>query len=338
MAHRASPATADLRRRQALGLMAAMGCAVVAPAQAEEAWPARPIKLVVPWPAGGPTDIFGRVVARELAARLGTPVVVDNRAGATGTIGVQHVARSAADGTTLLFANTTAVVGSIAALGDAPKPFDPVADFAPLGLLVETAVVLWAHQSTGLASFEQFLARARDRAQPPVPFGTTGTGAVSELAVEQLGRHFGLNLLKVPYRGTAPQVADLAAGHVQVGAADYPVAEGHVQSGRLRPLLVIGKERLPELPDTPTSAEYGITEPDFTIWNGAFAPAATPAPILVRLRQELQQIGSGDAFRAVAEGKGNRLIFQTGAEATARLQAELAGRRAFDREASAHQG
>ena len=338
MARQAPPAaTPILRRRQALGLMAAMGCAV-GPAWADEAWPSRAIKLVVPWPPGGPTDVFARVVARELASRLNNPVVIDNRAGATGTLGGQYVARSQADGYTLLFANTTAVIGSIAALGDAPKPFDPVRDFAPLGLLVESAVVLWAHSSTGLTNFGQLLARARDRAQPPVSFGTTGSGAVSELAVEQLARHFGLDLLKVPYRGTAPQVADLAAGHMQIGSADYPVAEGHFQSGRLRPLLVIGKHRLPELPDVPTNAEFGITEPDFTIWNGAFAPAATPAPILARLRQELEAISRGEAFRAVAEGKGNRATFVTGEAATARLRAELEGRRAFDQQAGRAQG
>ncbi|MGV6473163.1 Bug family tripartite tricarboxylate transporter substrate binding protein [Azotobacter vinelandii] len=290
-------------------------------------WPQRPIRYVVPWPAGGPTDTFGRVIANELATLLGQPVVVENRTGATGAIGVRHVARSEPDGYTLLAPNTTSLIGNVVATPEAVD-FDPLKDFTPIGLFVDSSVVLWAQASTGIANFAALRERARD-AERPLSFGTTGGGSVSELSVEQLARHFGLNLLKVPYKGTAPQVADLVAGHIDIGVADYPVAAGHFASGKLVPLLVIGRQRLPELPEVPTNFELGIEEPDFTIWNGLFAPAATPAQIVARLREALAVAARSEAFRKVAEGQGNRPIFQTGEEASARLRRELDSRRKF---------
>lgn len=299
-----------------------------AQAQTAEAWPTKPIKYVVPWPPGGPTDTFGRTIAAELSKILGQPVVVENKPGATGAIGAQTVARSAADGYTLLAPNTTAFIGNVVA---SPKTanFDPLKDFIPIGLFVDSSVVLWAQASTGIKTFDELLKRARDAGKEPISFGTTGSGSVSEQSVEQLARHFKLNLLKVPYQGTAPQVADLVAGHVNIGTADYPIASGHYTKGTLVPLLVIGKHRLPELPNVPTNYELGIKEPDFTIWNGLFAPAGTPAPIVEKLRKATEQAAHSEAFRKIAEGQGNRVIFQTGEEASARLKEEFDSRTRF---------
>lgn len=302
-----------------------------AAAQPEAPWPARPIRVVIPWPAGGPTDTYGRAVARELAPRLGQSLVIDNRTGATGTVGVQHVARGAADGQTLLVANTTALIGSVVALGEAVQ-FDPVRDFTPIGIFVDSVSVLWAHPGLGIADFNGLLARARDKARPPLAFGTTGSGSVSEQAVEQLARHFRLDLTKVPYRGTAQQVADLLAGHVQIGSADFATAGPHFREGRLRPLLIIGRNRMPELPEVPATAELGLSEPDFTVWNGMFAPAGTPAAIVERLRTELAEVVRGEAFRGIADGNGNRAVFQTGEAAVQRLVRDLAARRAYAQE------
>lgn len=320
--------TAALGRRAALRALAATPVPFAARASGAEAWPSRPIRIVVPWPAGGPTDSCARAVARELAPLLGQPVVVDNRTGASGTIGIQHVARGPADGYTLLVANTTAVIGSAVALAETAR-FDPVADLVPVGLFTETSSVLWANAGLGVRDLGQFLARARDAGQERLAFGTTGSGSVSEQAVEQIARHFGLDLTKVPYRGTAPQVTDLVAGHVQIGAADFATVAPHLRDGRLVPLLVLGRRRLAELPDTPATAEIGIAEPDFTLWNGLLAPAATPAPILARLRDALGTALASDAVRAVTAGNGNRAIFQTGEEARGRLVRELGERRDF---------
>ncbi|WP_159999398.1 tripartite tricarboxylate transporter substrate binding protein [Roseomonas sp. 18066] len=327
----------DASRRDALRLLGAAALApalLPRPAAAQEAWPSRPLRIVVPWPSGGPTDTYARAIARDLSPKLGQPVVIDNRAGATGTVGVTHVARSLADGHTLLVANTTAVIGSVVSLGEAVQ-FDPLRDFTPIGLVVESASILWANASLPVADLPSLLARARDSAQPRLAFGTTGSGSVSEQSVEQLARHFKLDLLKVPYRGTAPQLIDLVAGHVQIGAVDYATAGAHHREGRLKPLLVVGRTRLAELPDTPTTAELGLTEPDFTVWNGMFAPTATPSAIVERLRATLQEIVEGDNFRAVANGAGNRSIFETGDAASQRLARELAARKAFIREAEA---
>ncbi len=321
-----------MTRRDALRLSALLPFASIASAVAQGgAWPDRPVKLIVPWPAGGPTDTYGRALARELSAQFGQPFVVDNRTGATGTIGIQHVARSAPDGYSLLVPNLTAFIGSVVALGDAVQ-FDPLRDFTPIGIFVESSSILWAHPGLGVASFEALLARARDSRQPRLAFGTTGSGSVSEQSMEQLARHYRLDLVKVPYRGTAPQVTDLIAGHVQIGSADYPTAGPHYRDGKLRPLLVIGRARLPELPDVPTTAELGLTEPDFTVWNGFFAPAGTPAPIVERLTAGLALASRSEAFQAITNGNGNRAVLQTGAEVTARLERELESRRAFARE------
>jgi tripartite-type tricarboxylate transporter receptor subunit TctC len=321
-------------RRSALRLL---GGAALLPATAPRAasastasWPNRPIRVIVPWPAGGPTDTYARVVVRELAPLLGQPVVVENRAGATGTVGIQHVARGTADGHTLLVANTTAYIGSVVSLADTVQ-FDPLTDFTPIGLFTESASILWANPSLNLPSFEAFLARARAQKASRLAFGTTGSGSVSEQAVELLARHFKLELIKVPYRGTAPQVMDLVAGHVQIGGADFGTAAPHFRDGRLVPLLSLGQERLSELPDVPSMAEIGLTEPDFTIWNGMFAPAATPLTIVERLRTALEAALSTAAVREVTAGNGNRAIFQTGEAAQQGLERELADRRAFIR-------
>ncbi|WP_207538837.1 Bug family tripartite tricarboxylate transporter substrate binding protein [Sabulicella rubraurantiaca] len=317
-------------RRTLFGAAPALLLANAAVAQPE--WPSRPLRLVVPWPAGGPTDTYARALAREFAPLFPQPVVVENRTGATGTIGVQHVARAPADGHVLLVANVTALIGSVVALGEAVQ-FDPLRDFAPLGLFTEASSIIFAHPSLGVSDLPGLLTRARDARQLRLYFGTTGGGSVSEQSVELLARHFGLDLVKVPYRGTAPQLTDLVAGHVQIGGVDYPTASGHLREGRLRPLLVIGPRRLPELPDVPSFAEIGLTEPDFTIWNGLFAPAGVPAPVLAGLDAALVEATRSEAFRAITDGNGNRAVLLRGAEATARLSRDLTERRAFTREA-----
>jgi tripartite-type tricarboxylate transporter receptor subunit TctC len=324
-------------RRQGLRLLGAAAVLAALPggsalAQDEAAgWPSRAVKFVVPWPAGGPTDLYARAIAKELSPLLGQPVVIDNRNGATGTVGVTHVARGPADGYTLLVANTTAMIGSFVAMGDVVQ-FDPVRDFTTIGIVVESASVLWVNAALPIHGVQALLARARDQGQPRLAFGTTGSGSVSEQAVEQFARHFKLDLLKVPYRGTAPQLVDLVGGHVQIGSADLATAGPHFREGRLRPLLVIGRNRLPELPDVPTTAELGLTEPDFTVWNGVFAPAATPAPIVEKLRAGLATVVQGEAFRSLANGAGNRSVFDTGEAARQRLTREVAARQAFARE------
>jgi tripartite-type tricarboxylate transporter receptor subunit TctC len=292
------------------------------------AWPKRQITVVVPWPAGGETDVYARALTHELADILGQPVIVENRPGATGSIGIRHVIRSKADGYTLLFANTTAVVGNVVSSPE-PVNFDPLKDVVPVGLVVETNYVLWAHPSIGVRNFDEWLARAKDASKPPLAFGITGNGALSELSVEQLARHYKLNLTKVQYKGTAPQVADLIAGHTQTGTAALGVALGAYREGRLVPILAISKKRLPELPNIPSRLEIGFTEPDLTLWDGLFAPANTPPVILERLTRAVGEAVKRQGFKNIADGNGHRAIFQSGAEAANRLKKDLAERYRF---------
>ncbi len=308
--------------------LAALALPLAGPAWAEDAWPAREIHLVVPWPAGGESDTYARALAQDLTTRLKQPVIVENRAGATGIIGIRHVTRSKPDGYTFLFGNTTAVVGNVVSSTE-PLQFDPVTDLTPVALTVESVYVLWAHPSLGVKTFDELLARARDKDKPPLSFGITGAGALSELSVEQLGRHYKLDLLKVQYKGSAPQLADLIAGHTQIGTADPSVALGHYKEGRLIPLLVIGNDRLPELPGIPTRKELGITQPDLTIWNGLFAPAGTPKPILDAFTQAVGEAVNSPVYRGVADGPGRRAVFQAGDDAGNRVKRELDERRAY---------
>lgn len=292
----------------------------------QAAWPTRDIHLVVPWPAGGEVDAYARALAQDLGQRLQRAVVVENRAGATGAIGIQHVVRSKPDGHTLLFGNTTAVVGNVVSSA-ATVPFDPVTDLVPVALTVDATYVLWAHPAAGIRSMEELVARARDTGRPPLAFGTTGPGALSELSVEQLARHYRFELLKVQYKGSAPQLADLVAGHTQVGTADPAVALGYHRDGRLVPLLVVGKERLAELPGVPALQELGVPGPDLTIWNGVFAPAGVPAAVLERLTQAIGAAVQSEVHKGVANGPGRRAIFQPGAQAAARVRSDLEARR-----------
>lgn len=311
-----------------MGVIALMLSGGFSLAQAEDAWPTRQITVVVPWPAGGETDIYARALTHELADILGQPVIVENKPGATGSIGIRHVIRGKADGYTFLFANTTALVGNVVSSPE-PVGFDPLKDVTPVGLTVETVYVLWAHPSLGVSNFEALLARARDSAKPQLAFGVTGNGAVSELSVEQLARRYKLDLIKVPYKGSAPQVADLIAGHTQIGTANLGVALGAYREGRLVPLLAIGKERLPELPNVPSSRELGFTEPDFTLWDGLFAPANTSPEIVARLSSAVDEAVKRQRFRNIANGNGHRAIFQSGKEAAERLKTDLAARYRF---------
>jgi tripartite-type tricarboxylate transporter receptor subunit TctC len=325
---------ANIQQRRGLFTWAVAGLiavltGVLTPHAGEAAdWPNRQIVLVVPWSPGGESDAYARALAQDLEKRLGQPVVIENKVGATGAIGIRHVARSKPDGYTFLFGNTTSLVGN-AVSSPEPVQFDPIADFTPVGLVVESVYVLWAHPSLGVRNFDEFLARARDARQTPLAFGTTGNGSVSELAVEQLASHYKLNLIKAPYKGSAPQVQDLIAGHIQISTANLIAALGAYKKGQLVPLLVIGGERLAEIPQVPTSRELGFTEPDFTIWDGVFAPAKTPPEIVAALTRAVGEAVKSPVYRKVADGDGHRAIFQPGAEASARVKKDLEARRRY---------
>jgi tripartite-type tricarboxylate transporter receptor subunit TctC len=267
---------------------------------AQAAWPTRPVRVVLPFAAGGPTDTLARLLAEQLSARLGGRVIVENRAGAGSTIGADAVAKAPKDGHTLLFNN---ISHSTNAALYRRLPFDPVRDFAPVATLMEGPVLLLVKRdfpAQNLAEFIALLRREPDRHD----YGSAGNGSASHISVAQLLSLTRTKMSHVVYRGTAPAVTDLLGGTVALVGDTSTTALGHLQGGAVRALAVTSPERVPFLPDVPTVRESGIPElADYRMstWNMLFAPAGTPEPILRRLHDETRAALADPAFARLAE-------------------------------------
>jgi len=252
-------------------------------AAAQAQYPSRPIRLVVPYPPGGPTDFVGRAVAAKLTALLGQQIVVDNRPGAATVIGSDLVARSAPDGYNLLFGTGG---GTFLAPLILPKvPYDPQKDFAPVAMLVMSPQVLVVHPSVGANSVKELIAVAKTK-PGQLNYSSVGTGTAPHLGGELFKSLAGVDIVHVPYKGTAPAMTDLIAGRVQLAFSSIPTVLAHVQAGRLKMLGTGGSKRSPALPDIPPVAD---TVPGFELvtWYAIFAPAGTPAAIVNRLNGEI---------------------------------------------------
>ena len=285
-----------LRRRTLLTSLAAAALVTQAGAAAAQAgWPARPVRMVLPFAAGGPTDTLARLLAEQLSARLGQRVVVENRAGAGSTVGADAVAKAPKDGYTLLFNN---ISHSTNAALYRRLPFDPVRDFAPVATLMEGPVLLLVKRdfpARDLAEFVALLRREPDRHD----YGSAGNGSASHISVAQLLSLTRTKMTHVVYRGTAPAVTDLVSGTVALVGDTSTTALGHLQGGTVRALAVTSPERLPFLPDVPTVRESGIPElADYRMstWNVLLAPAGTPEAITRRLHDETRAALADPAF------------------------------------------
>ena len=258
-----------------------------APATAQQGWPAKPITYVVPYPPGGTTDILGRALGQRLSTALGVAVVVDNKPGATGTIGSAFVARAAPDGHTLL---GTSIGPQAIVPGLGPRlPYDPVAAFAQITLVGTVPHVLVVGKASPHRSAADVIAAAR--AKPGVlTFASGGSGTILQMQGELLKLQAGIEMTHVPYKGDTPALQDVLAGHADLMFAPVAAASQHVRSGNLRALAVTSAERLRSLPDIPTMAEAGV--PDFVAeqWQALYAPAGTPRPIIDRLQAEVARI------------------------------------------------
>jgi len=250
---------------------------------AQDAYPSRTVRIVVPFAAGGGADAVGRAVADRLSDRFGRPFVVDNRPGAAGNIGTEHVARSAPDGYTLLLVGPNHATNAHLFR---QLPFDPVRDFAPISLLTSAPYVLVAHTGFEARNFQDLLALARAR-PGGLSYGSAGNGSAGHLAMELIKSSAGIDMVHVPYRGSPPLLADLVSGQVAVGFDNVLSSAPLIAAGRLRPLAVSGARRAPALPDVPTIAESGLPGFDVTVWQGMLAPTGTPTPIVTRLSVEL---------------------------------------------------
>jgi tripartite-type tricarboxylate transporter receptor subunit TctC len=245
-----------------------------------QSYPSKPVRMIVPFPAGGPADIFGRSFAQGLSEQLGQPVVVENIGGVGGVLGVDRAAKSAADGYTLGFNSGSTL--SIAPFSFAKLPYDVKKDFALITLVVRVPEVLAVHPSVPTNSLAELIAYAK--ANPgKVNFGSAGGGSITHLAGELLKAEAKIDLVHVPYKGAAPAVNDLLGGQVQMGIFDVPILLGHIRSGKLKALAVTSAQRAATLPDVPTTAEGNYPNVTSDNWYGLIMPAATPADIQKRV-------------------------------------------------------
>ncbi|HVR49081.1 MAG TPA: tripartite tricarboxylate transporter substrate binding protein [Pseudorhodoferax sp.] len=276
-------------RRVLLTLLAAAATAAGAPALAQAGYPDKPLRLVVPYPPGGFTDILGRLLAEKLQPGLGQPVVVDNRGGGGSSIGTTFVARAPADGYTLLLVapdlaiNESLMAGRLA--------YDARKDFVPVMQAAWSPMVLVAHPSLPAKTVGELVALAKARpGQINVASGGNGTGA--HLALELFKARAGIDLVHVPYKGNGPATSDLLGGQVAAMFLQYAVAKPHVDAGKLRVLATPSGKRSPAMPEVPTIAESGGALAGFDVepWFGIVAPAGTPAPVVARLNGELLKV------------------------------------------------
>jgi tripartite-type tricarboxylate transporter receptor subunit TctC len=303
----------------ALGLASAAVLAQPAGKAASAAYPAKSARMVVAYPAGGPTDILARAVTQKLTASLGQQFIVDNRPGAAGIIGADMVAKSPPDGYTLLAVPAThAVNPSIYA----KMPYDTLRDLTHVNLVAEAPFILVVHPSVPVKNVRELVALARQR-PGQLNYGATSLSGLPNLAGELFNQMNGVKLVGIPYKGGAPATVDLVAGHVQLVFSNMLSAMPHVRSGRLRALGVTSVKRTPAAPEVPTIVEQGM--PGFVVsgWYGVLAPAGLPADILARLNSEINRGMSDPAVIKRLAGEGVEAVTSTPDEFAARMKSEI---------------
>ncbi|ABM43659.1 Uncharacterized protein UPF0065 [Acidovorax sp. JS42] len=306
-------------RRTLLASLAVAAAGALPMGALAQNFPTKPITIIVPFSAGGTTDILARIVGQGLTTELGQSVVVDNKPGAGGNIGGSLAAKAAADGYTLFMGT----VGTHAINQSLYKkmPFDPVKDFAPLSRVAAVPNLLVAHPSQPFKTVKEMIAYAK--ANPgKITFGSPGSGASPHVSGELFKSMTGTDLLHIPYKGSAPAMTDLLGGQTSVMFDNMPSAIQHVRSGKLRPIAVTTAKRSPELPDVPTIAEAGVPGYEATSWFGMFAPAGTPKPVLDKLHAALIKVlNQADVKKKIAE-QGGDVVAETPAQFAAFIKAE----------------
>jgi len=247
-------------------------------------YPSKPVKLIVPFPPGGNTDVVGRLVSQKLTDALGQQFIVENRAGAGGTIGAEAAAKSPADGYTLFF-GTTGTLASAPALQPSLR-YDPVKGFAPISTLANAPIVVFVNSAIPADSLSRLVQLAKSK-PGELKYGSAGTGHFVHIAGEMFKSAAGVDMLHVPYKGVAPALVDLLGGRIDVMFDTVPQYEPHLQSGKVRALAVAHRNRLAQLPAVPTTAEAGLPGYELASWFGLLAPAGTPAEAVTRLNAEV---------------------------------------------------
>jgi len=273
-------------------VLAAVRCATVVTACATgpvvhaQAYPTKPLRMVVPFPPGGGTDLMGRMIGQKLGEAFGHNVVIDNRGGAGGTIGTENVAKSPPDGYTIGLASVTTL--SMNPLLYPKLGFDPVRDLAPVGLFATTPQIVVVHPSLPVRTLKELIAFPRPR-PGQLNYGTAGSGTSPHLSTELFRTLAGIDLVHVPYKGSSPAVTDLVGGHVSLMVNNMPTLLPLVKAGKVRALAVASRERSPVAPEVPTAAESGFPGYEVDIWYGVVAPAGTAREVIFRLNAELQR-------------------------------------------------
>ena len=268
-----------------LGACALVAVALAAPAAAQS-YPSKPVRFILPFPPGGPTDILGRIIGQRLAVQLNQPVVPENRPGAGGNVGTEFAAKQPADGYAIVLASPSLSIspGLYKKLG-----YDPVRDFAPITLVAQIPNVLLVHPSVPAKTLKEFVQLAK--AHPgKLNFGSGGLGTSNHLGSEMLKGLTGINMVHVPYKGSNEAMIGMIGGHVDMVVIGVPPTLPHIKAGRVRPLAVLAAERLPYLPDVPTSKEAGVANYEVITSYGILAPAGTPREVINRLNAEWLKI------------------------------------------------
>ena len=283
-------------------------------------FPVKPIRIVVPFAAGGPADITARTIGPRLTELLGQAIIVDNRAGANGIIGAENVIRSAPDGYTLLM--STASVTSINMVTYAKPPYDTLRDLQPLSPVMTTASLIVIHPSMPVKTLKEFVALAKSRPNQ-IAFGSAGNGGILHLALEMLMGDAKIKVTHVPYKGAAPAVSDVIAGQIQGMFVDLPVISPYVKSGKVRAIAVASSKRSPYFPDVPTAKESGYANVEMTNHYALLAPAKTPRDIAARLHDAIVKTVNTPAVREKLTAVGADPLTLSMDEFTSFLRADI---------------
>ncbi len=303
-----------------LAATAAFTLVPLAQAQAP-AYPKGPVTLVVPFPAGGPTDAMARTLALKLGERLGQQVVVDNKGGAGGSIAAEAVARAAPDGHTLFF-GTTGTMAINPSLYSKLR-YDPVKDFAPVSLMATTMNVLVVNPEVPAKNLGELVKLATAKPNT-VSYGSAGNGSSNHLSGELLRSSAAVQITHVPYKGSAPALVDLLGGRLTMMFDTVAQQTQNIAAGKVRPLAVTGAKRSPLLPDVPTAQEAGLKDFDVTIWFGVLAPAGTPAPVVERLNREIVAVMSTEEMKKKMQADGAEAKPTSPAEFAALIKHDMA--------------
>lgn len=309
-----------------LAALAGIGLAYVSDPAAQtaatgpaQAYPAKPIRIIVPLAAGGPGDVLARAVAQKLSEQVAQPVVIDNRPGANTNVGTEFVAKSAADGYTLLataipFTTNPALYPSL--------PYDPIRDFAPISLIGITPLILVVHPSLPVKNVKDLIALAKS--QPgQLHYGSAGNGSALHLAGEMMNTLAGIKLVHVPYKGVTGAFSDLLGGQIPIMFPGAPIALPQVTAGKLRALGTSGIRRTPAAPDVPPMHEAGLPGYEVSVWYGMLAPAGTPATTVMRLNNEIARIMQLADIKARWAVLGAEALHNTPTEFAAFLKADV---------------